>query len=123
VIKGNNADMVLGARFSKGYHGLFIHRLGNKLLTGVLNLLFGSRLNDYATCYKLARKATFAALNLKATGFDIDVEIVCNSLKKGLKIIEVPVSYHPRSYKEGKKIRLIDAFWATFYILKYRLVD
>jgi hypothetical protein len=112
--------MVLGARFTKGYHGLVIHRLGNKVLTALLNLLFFSRLNDYATCYKLAHRSTWGDLNLKARGFDIDVEIVCKAIKKNKVILEVPVSYYPRSFKEGKKIRLRDAFWAAFYMFKYR---
>lgn len=123
TIKKNNADIILGARFKKGYHGLFIHRLGNRLLTTILNLLFNSQLNDYATCYKLARKSTFEALNLTATGFDIDVEIICNVLKKNLRILESSVFYYPRSYREGKKIRLKDAIWAIFYMFKYRLRD
>ncbi|MDD5465373.1 MAG: glycosyltransferase family 2 protein [Candidatus Omnitrophica bacterium] len=123
VIQSGNLDMVLGARFFKGYHGLLIHRLGNRLLTFTLNLLFGSRLNDYATCYKLARRSTFVDLKLHATGFDIDVEIVCAALKRKLRIKEEHVSYHPRSYKEGKKIRLRDALWAVFYMVKYRFVD
>ncbi len=114
------ADMVLGARFVDGHSGLFIHRLGNKVLTGVMNLLFGSRLNDYATCYKMARRRVFDDLQLKSPGFEIDVEIVCKSLKRHLKILEVPVSYHPRSYAEGKKIRWFDGIRALSSIVKYR---
>jgi glycosyltransferase involved in cell wall biosynthesis len=123
AIKSDSADIVLGARFLKGHQGLFIHRIGNKLLTLVLNLLFAVRLNDYATCYKLARKATFEDLGLKAKGFDIDVEIVCNAMKKKKRLREIPVSYYPRTYLEGKKIRIKDAFWAIFYMFKYRFVD
>lgn len=112
--------LVLGARFNQGHKGLFIHRLGNKFLSWMLNVIFASHLNDYATCYKLARREVFNELKLKATGFDIDVEIVCNAIKRGIKIIEVPVNYYPRTYKEGKKIRLKDAMWAVFYMFKYR---
>lgn len=121
VIRSGVADIVLGARFTKGYHGLFLHRLGNRTLTGLFNLLFNSHLNDYLTCYKLTRRSTFNLLNLKAKGFDIELEIVCKALKNKLKIREVPISYFPRSYKEGKKIRLKDAFWAIFYMIKFRL--
>lgn len=123
AINKGGADLVLGARFFKGYRGLFMHRMGNRFLTFTLNLLFGSRLNDYATCYKLARKQTFESLSLRATGFDIDVEIICNALKKKLKITEEHVSYSPRSYQEGKKIRMKDALWAMFYMIKYRFVN
>ena len=122
AIKYGKADLVLGARFLKGYHGLLIHRLGNRFLTFVLDLLFGARLNDYATCYKLARRDTLKDLRLRATGFDIEVEIICNAIKKGLRIREVRVSYYPRTYREGKKIRFKDALWAIFYMIKYRFV-
>jgi glycosyltransferase involved in cell wall biosynthesis len=120
AIKDGKADLVLGARFFKGYHGLLIHRLGNKFLTFVLNSLFGSRLNDYATCYKFARREIFNSLALQTAGFDIEVEILCKALRRGLRIKEVQVSYHPRSYKEGKKIRISDAFWAIFAMFKYK---
>lgn len=120
IIKEDKADLVLGARFLGGHHGLFMHRLGNRFLTGLLNLLFKSNLNDYATCYKLAGRGTWDTLNLKATGFDMDVEIISNALKKKMRILEAPVSYHPRSYKEGKKIRWVDGLWTFFYMFKYR---
>ena len=123
AITQNNADMVLGARFLGGHHGLFIHKLGNKILTAILNILFGAKLNDYATCYKLANRQTWNSLNLNATGFDIDVEIICNALKRKKRIIEIPVSYYPRTYKAGKKIRWFDGLWAIFYMFKYRFVD
>jgi glycosyltransferase involved in cell wall biosynthesis len=120
VIKDNKADVVLGARFLKEYHGSLIQKAGNRFLTFVLNILFGAELNDYATCYKLARRETFNSLGLQTTGFDIDVEIICKALRRGLRIKEVHVSYHPRSYKEGKKIRVNDAFGAIFAMLKYK---
>ncbi len=123
VMQGGNLDMVLGARFFKGYQGLLIHRMGNRFLTFILNILFGSRLNDYATCYKLARRSTLVDLKLRASGFDIEVEIICNALKRKLRIREEHISYHPRTYKEGKKIRFRDAFWAVFHMVKYRFVD
>jgi glycosyltransferase involved in cell wall biosynthesis len=122
-INSGEADLVLGSRFVKGYHGLLIHQLGNRFLTRLLNTLFCSQLNDYATCYKLARRSTYETLNLSATGFDIDVEIVCNVLKRNLRVAEVPVSYHPRTYRAGKKIRLKDGLLAIFFMWKYRFVD
>lgn len=123
AIKDNNADIVLGARFKKGYRGLLIHRLGNRLLTVLLNLLFKARLNDCFTCYKLFRRETINKLNLKEQSFTIDTEIVAKAAKKGLRIVEVPVAYHPRSYAEGKKIRCKDGFQAIRTIIKYRFQD
>ncbi|MDD5431411.1 MAG: glycosyltransferase family 2 protein [Candidatus Omnitrophica bacterium] len=121
-VRENHADMVLGNRFRKEYHGLFMHKMGNRFLTWLLNALFSAKLNDYATCYKIARRQVFESLNLKATGFDIDVEVVCNALKKRLRLLEIPVCYNPRTYKEGKKIRWSDGLWAMYYIIKYRFV-
>ncbi len=114
------ADIVLGARFTTGHAGLAIHRLGNRFLTGLLNLLFSVNINDYATCYKMSRKSTFLSLGLKSTSFDIEVEIVCKAVKHHLRIAEVPVAYYPRSYTEGKKIRWFDGLQAIGSILKYR---
>jgi len=123
VIKENNADIVLGARFKKGYRGLFIHRFGNRLLTGLLNLLFDLKLNDCFTCYKLFRRDTINLLNLKEQSFTIETEIVAKAAKKGFRIVEVPISYYPRSYSQGKKIRCQDGIRAIRSIIKYRFSD
>ena len=116
------ADLALGARFTKGRDGLMLHRWGNRLLTGLINLLFSARLNDYATCYKLARKSLFLELALKAHSFDIEVEIVCKALKKKKRIAQVPIAYSPRSYAQGKKIRWLDGLQAICSILKHRVL-
>lgn len=119
VIKKTNADIVLGARFMKGYQGFFIHKMGNRFLTGLVNIFFHARLNDCFTCYKLARVSVMKSLGLQAKGFDIEIEIITKALKHKLRIEELFVSYHPRSYAEGKKIRCKDGFYAALCILKY----
>jgi len=121
AMKQDNADIVLGARFTKGYHGLLVHRLGNRFLTVLLNMLFGASLNDCFTCYKLFRRDTVSMLGLASQGFEIETEIITKALRKKLRIIEVPVSYHPRTYSQGKKIRIKDGFRAIASILKNRL--
>lgn len=120
VIKQDNADMVLGARFIKGYKGLYLHRLGNMIITGLINILFNAKLNDCFTCYKLFRRDTVHMLNLESKSFDIDIEIVSRALKKKFRIAQIPISYHPRTYSEGKKIRWLDGMQAIISILKYR---
>lgn len=120
AMKEYNADIVLGARFKKGYQGLFIHRFGNRLLTGLLNLLFNVRLNDCFTCYKLFRSDTINMLNLKEQSFTIEIEIVAKAAKNGFHIVEIPISYNPRTYSEGKKIRCKDGIRAIVTIFKYR---
>ena len=116
------ADLVLGVRFTKGHTGLKLHRLGNKFLTAFLNFLFGSHLNDYLTCYKMASREVFTALQLKSRGFDIEAEIVSKALRKHFRIEEVPISYYPRSHSEGKKIRWFDGVQQIKIILKYRFL-
>lgn len=119
-LRGGQADLVLGVRFSARNSGLFMHRSGNRFLTWFLNVLFKSALNDYLTCYKAAAKRTWDALGLKASGFNIDAEVVCKILKKKMRILEIPIAYYPRTYKEGKKIRVWDGLRYMFYTLKYR---
>lgn len=119
AILDDKADIVLGARFALGHSGLTVHRWGNKFLTGMVNFLFGVNLNDYATCYKMARKGTFLSLGLASNGFDIEVEIVSRAIRRRLRLIEVPINYYPRSYAEGKKIRWFDGLQAIAAILKY----
>ena len=118
----NKADLTLGARFTSGHSGLMLHRLGNEFLTKFLNSMFKSHLNEYATCYKMARKDTFLSLKLRSQSFYIEVEIICKALKNRLRIIEVPISYYPRSYADGKKIRWFDGLQAIISILKYRCI-
>lgn len=122
VIEKGNIDIVLGARFMKGYKGLLVHRLGNRFLTVLVNFFFNARLNDCFTCYKLFRRETIKTLDLKAQGFDIEIEIIAKALKKKLRIAEEFITYHPRSYAEGKKIRCRDGLRAALAILRYSLI-
>lgn len=121
VMGKENADIVLGARFMKGYQGLLLHRMGNRFLTKLMNVMFGANFNDCFTCYKLMRRQKLQLLNLQARGFDIDMEIIAKALKNKLRISETLISYNPRSYAEGKKIRCKDGISAALSILKYRL--
>ncbi len=113
-------DLILGARFLEGYRGMMIPRMGNRFLTGLLNVLFNTRLNDFLTCYKLLRRQTLNELGLKSSGFSIDTEIVTKILKKKLNIKQVAVSYKPRNYAEGKKIKWYDGVKDIISIIKYR---
>jgi len=122
AMHNENADLVVGARFMKGYKGLFVHKLGNRFLTLLVNSLFGVRLNDCLTCYKLFRREVIQTLDLKSQGFDIEIEIISKAIRKKFKIVETSVQYHPRSYGEGKKIRISDGFKVALSILKYRLI-
>lgn len=122
-IRKDGVDAVFGARFMQGYRGLLVPRLGNKLLTGMVNLLFGLRLNDCMTCYKLFSRSTLLSLGLRSQSFEIETEIVAKSAKKKLAVREVPVSYLPRTYAEGKKIRIKDGLRALLGIIRYRFIS
>lgn len=120
AIKGGKVDIVLGARFTEGYHGTLLLKAGNRFLTGLMNVLFGTKLNDCFTCYKLMRRESILGLGLESNSFDIEIEMLTKAIKKGMRILEVPVSYKPRSYREGKKIRICDGLWAVMRILYFR---
>jgi glycosyltransferase involved in cell wall biosynthesis len=121
VIQRGGGDLILGARFTEGYHGMKIPKAGNRFLTGLMNMLFGVKLNDCFTCYKLMRKADLLGLSLGSNSFDIEIEILAKAIRKKMRIVEVPVSYNPRTYQEGKKIRIKDGAWAVLRIFKFRL--
>ncbi len=122
AIKDGRGDIILGARFTEHYSGLLIPKLGNRFLSGLLNSLFKVKLNDCFSCYKLSRLEVIKSLNLEAQGFTIEIEIIAKALKNKLRIVEVPISYRPRTYAEGKKIRWSDGMRAIGAIIRYRLV-
>ena len=120
AIKKQDVDIVLGARFTGGYHGILLPKAGNRFLTGLMNLLFGVKLNDCFTCYKLMRRESILGLGLESNSFDIEIEILAKAIKKKMRILEIPISYNPRSYKEGKKTKIGDGLWAAMRILDLR---
>lgn len=124
-IKDGKADVVYGSRFLGGPHRvtMFWHMVANKLLTLMTNLLYNSILTDMETGYKLFRSEIIKAIPLRAQRFDFEPEITAKLLKRNARIFEVPISFDPREYSEGKKIGLKDAFQAVWALIKYRFVD
>ncbi|MFA6523270.1 MAG: bifunctional glycosyltransferase family 2/GtrA family protein [Candidatus Peribacteraceae bacterium] len=107
----NPGSVVLGSRFLRPNPNLYRrYLLGNKFVTGILNLLFASRLTDSYTCYKLFPTDLLRSLPLTARGFELEAELCCYPLARGITMHEVPITYHPRSLEEGKKIRFADAW-------------
>ena len=95
--------------------------MGNRFLTGLTNLMFRGNLTDVATATKMVRRDVVQSLNLTTTDFNLDFELPNKILLAGHKIEEVPISYNPRTYEEGKKIGLKDGLTATMTILRDRL--
>lgn len=92
----------------------------NRVLTMLTNLLFHSRLTDMETCYKLLRTSLLRSLNLTSSRFEVEPEITCKILKKGERIVEIPITYKAR--KKGKKIGAKDGVQAVWSLLKWRFV-
>ncbi|MEM7802738.1 MAG: glycosyltransferase, partial [Chloroflexota bacterium] len=93
---------------------------GVRLLTTTTNVLFGGNLTDVATATKMVRKDVLEELNLVGTHFDLDFELPCKILKAGHQIHEIPISYKPRTYAEGKKITIKDGLKALQVIIQNR---
>jgi glycosyltransferase involved in cell wall biosynthesis len=122
IIVQTGAQVVYGSRFKGGRRTgmLWTHYLGNRGLTVLFNLLYGQRLTDMETCYKLFRTTLLARLGIDNDRFDIDPEITAKVIRAGQRIYEVPVSYAGRPYLAGKKIRPQDALSAVSTLWRYR---
>lgn len=97
--------------------------IGGIFLTCVTNILYGSRLTDMNTCYKMFDAKLLKGSNLKSSGFDFDQEVTAKTLKKGYKITEKPISYTPRTFEDGKKVNWKTGLLALWTLIKYRFVD
>jgi glycosyltransferase involved in cell wall biosynthesis len=117
------ADVVYGSRFlgGGGRGGKLSFYLANRALAGLTNVLYGARLSDVETCYKVLRREVIPSLKLRAARFEIEPELTAQVLKRGLRLVEVPVDYTPRTHEEGKKISWKDGFTAVYTLIAQRL--
>ena len=118
------ADVVYGSRFffceSKGYKQ---NQLANKVLTGLSNFMTGLKVTDMETCYKAFPADFIKNVDIKEKRFGFEPEITAKVSRAKLKLMEVPISYYPRTKEEGKKINLKDGFRALYCIAKYKHKD
>ena len=121
AIEDGRAEVVYGSRLmmsdARSYHRYY---WGGRLVSLWTNILFGSRLTDEPTCYKLFKTPFLRSLDLKCDGFEFCPEATAKTLKRGVKILELPIHYHPRGMEEGKKIRWTDGVIALWTLLKLR---
>ena len=96
------------------------HYLGNIILSKLTSFIYGTKITDMETCYKVMKKEVLDSFKLKAQRFDLEPEITAKVLKKGHRIVEIPIEYDGRDFKEGKKINWRDGVKAVYYLLKYR---
>lgn len=124
-IEEGKAEVVYGSRFLGAPRrvAMFWHMVANKLLTLMTNLLYDTILTDMETGYKVFRRAVIVDMPLHARRFEFEPEFTAKILKRRIRIFEVPITFNPRDYSEGKKIGIKDAFEAVWALLKYRFVD
>ena len=117
------ATVVYGSRFTgERRNMLFLHWMGNRMLSLVTNVLYNTTLSDMETCYKLFDRSVFDGITIRSDRFDFEPEITAKVLRKGIRIYEVPISYTGREFEEGKKITWRDGFAALYALVKFRFV-
>lgn len=119
------ADIVYGSRFLGGPRRpvLFWNMVANKILTLTTNILYNNILTDMETGYKVFKREVVQNMTLHARGFEFEPEFTAKVLKRKVRIFEVPISFNPRDYDEGKKIKARDAFIAMWTLIKYRFIN
>jgi glycosyltransferase involved in cell wall biosynthesis len=125
-IQKGQADVVYGTRFAGGgAHRVFFfwHSMGNRVLTLLSNMLSNLNLSDMEVGYKVFRAEILQGIELKSRRFGFEPEITMKLAKKGCRFYEVPISYHGRTYEEGKKITWKDGIAALYYMLRFRFTD
>lgn len=135
IVEGK-AAVVYGSRYldptQKARNMIFLRRihkhawlfyLGGRFITFVANLLYNAKITDEATCYKSFRADVIKRIKLRCIRFEFCPEVTAKVKKKGYKIMEVPITYNPRSFDEGKKIRMKDGIEAVWALFKYRFYD
>ena len=125
-IQAGQADVVYGTRFyGGGAHRVlfFWHYMGNLALTLISNMLTNLNLSDMEVGYKVFRAESVKGVNLKSNRFGFEPEITVKLAKKRCRFYEVPISYHGRTYEEGKKITWKDGVAALYYLIRFRLAD
>jgi glycosyltransferase involved in cell wall biosynthesis len=123
-ILDDRADVVYGSRFigSEAHRVLYFwHSVGNRFLTLLSNMFTNLNLTDMETCYKAFRREIIQGINIEENRFGFEPEITAKVARQGVRIYEVAISYHGRTYAEGKKIGWKDGVKAIWSIIKYGL--
>jgi glycosyltransferase involved in cell wall biosynthesis len=120
-IESGEYDVVFGSRFLAGRPKMtFLQYWGNRLVNGLLNLLWGTSITDVETCYQMFRREVVEGISFDRTDMSFTVELAVKMIHKGFRITEVPVEYNPRSKAEGKKLYWGDGIISLWVLLKYR---
>ncbi len=136
-IVDGKASVVYGSRYldplQRSRNKLFLQKihknayqlfyLGGRAITMIANLLYNARITDEATCYKAFRAGVIKGIKLRCNRFEFCPEVTAKVRKRSYKIMEVPITYNPRSFEEGKKIKMRDGLEAVWTLVKYRFID
>lgn len=123
-IESGECEVVFGSRFLNGRPAMgFLQYWGNRVITGSVNLLYGTRLTDVETCYQVFRRTAIEGMTIRNNDFAFTVELAVKLVKRGHAIREIPVTYVPRGRSEGKKIYWMDGFLSLWTLLKFRFMD
>jgi glycosyltransferase involved in cell wall biosynthesis len=118
------ATVVYGSRFTgERRNMLYLHWVGNRMLSFVTNVLYNTTLSDRETCNKLFDRRVLDGITIRSDKFDFEPEITAKVLRKKVRIYEVPISYTGREFEEGKKITWRDGFAALYALVKFRFVQ
>ncbi len=124
ILQGR-AKVVYGSRRlnkSNQKHSALSFYLGGMGITLIFNILFLTRLTDEPTCYKTFKSDVIKGIRIEGDKFNWEPEVTAKIVKRGIRIMEVPIRYYPRSIEEGKKIKWKDGVDAILTMLKYRFV-
>lgn len=120
-IAEGTADVVYGSRFMGTVENMaFANLVANKVLAWAATILFGARITDEATCYKAFRTELLRSFDLECQRFEFCPEVTAKTLRRGYRLVEVPIRYHARTVEAGKKIRATDGLEAIWTLLRYR---
>lgn len=123
-ILAGKTDVVFGSRFiGRRKYPKSLSYLANVFLSRLTSLLYRHPITDMETCYKIFRRSVLAGVRLRAVGFEIEPELTAKFLRMGHNIVELPITYTPRTNREGKKIRAWDGLKAVYYLIKYRFLS
>lgn len=123
-IERGESDVVFGSRFLRGRPRMtFLQYWGNRVVNVVLNTFWGTHLTDVETCYQVFRRAAVGDIRFERTDMSFTIELTLKLVRKGLRIVEVPVDYEPRGHSEGKKLYWADGFISLWVLFKYRFLS
>lgn len=124
-LKTNQADIIYGSRTlnKNNKYSKKSYYLGGRIINLIFNILFFNTISDFITASKAFKKEVFEDLKLETNRFEIESEISAKAIKKGYRIVSLPISYYSRTFEQGKKIRWYHAFIIIKTLIKYRIIS